>query len=183
MQSPLEVRGREASSSEAGPERPSSSTSSAAGFFFFLHPTMASLNWVHLSTASAPLPLPGEKFLLTVPSVSLTLFPSLPGAPTKPTAPSSARHATGTVFVSNQRVVFVSSTASAGGSLAGGTASVVGQTGTQEVQTLSMPFPQFLDGRYVQPWFSATYYEALLLPAPEGGLEVRQPLSPTWGPS
>lgn len=135
---------------------------------------MASLNWVHLSTSSAPLPLPEEKFLLTIPSVALTLFPCPPGAPTKPTAPSSARHATGNVFVSNQRVVFVASTATAGGSLAGGNASVVGQaTAAYGVQTLSMPFQHFLDGRYVQPWFAATYYEALLLPVEGGGLEVR----------
>lgn len=67
--------------------------------------------------------------------------------------------------------------------MAGGAASIVqgegstgGGEGKEEIQTLSIPFTHYHDGRFVQPWFAATYYEALILPASGGGLEVRNVL-------
>lgn len=67
--------------------------------------------------------------------------------------------------------------------MSGGAASIVQSVGSDtaagqgggkvEIQTLSIPFTHYHDGRFVQPWFAATYYEALILPASGGGLEVR----------
>lgn len=42
----------------------------------------------------------------------------------------------------------------------------------QKIESLSVPWQRFLDGRYVQPWFSSPHYEAMLVPA------VRPPTCP-----
>ncbi|KAM0749969.1 hypothetical protein T439DRAFT_43188 [Meredithblackwellia eburnea MCA 4105] len=138
---------------------------------------MASLNWAILApSTNKPTPLPSEKFLLTTNAVSISLFPSAPGAPLTQTADKTKEYrATGVVHTSNQRVVFVadgaatSSLADGSASVAGGAASTV--AGKLIVNTLSIPYSHLLDGRFVQPWFAATYYEALLGPARGGGLE------------
>ncbi|KAK4703036.1 hypothetical protein P7C70_g3185, partial [Phenoliferia sp. Uapishka_3] len=137
---------------------------------------MASINWVILQPNSLnPTPLPHEKILLTTRSVSLSLFPSIPGAPLSQSPdPKKEFKSQGTTHVTNQRVIFVADGAHSASSLASGSASVVGAAGIPtklELQTLSAPYSHFLDGRYVQPWFAATYYEALVLPASGGGLE------------
>lgn len=160
---------------------------------------MASLNYAILAPSTlSPLPLPSEKFLLTTPSISLSLFPSTPGsAPSQsPSSPAVERRALGSVHVSNQRIVFVSSAAEPG-SLATGSASIAtggagaaGSGGKVVLRTLSVPYGSLLDGRYVQPWFAATYYEALVVPARGGGLQVgfysfladrQEKLMPVWG--
>lgn len=71
-----------------------------------------SINWVMTSPEGKPLPLPSEKFLFSAESVNLGLFPNQPGAPLTQTP----RHETeytgtgGSVFVSNKRIVWISST-------------------------------------------------------------------------
>lgn len=71
---------------------------------------MASLNWTMLTESGQPLPLPGEKIISCTPSVTLSLFPSLPGAnmsakpPTDGTEYTSAK---GSAYISNKRVVYV----------------------------------------------------------------------------
>ncbi|SCZ92067.1 BZ3500_MvSof-1268-A1-R1_Chr5-3g08314 [Microbotryum saponariae] len=116
---------------------------------------MASLNWVMLSPSRSPIPLPSEKVLHTIGSVSISLFPCAPGsAPNaKPTpASSESKSDKGTLYATNKRVVYVSTVAREG-------------KGTT-VDSLSVPWQSFVDGRFVQPWFGANYYEALCLPDP-----------------
>ncbi|KAL8277046.1 hypothetical protein RQP46_010580 [Phenoliferia psychrophenolica] len=70
----------------------------------------ASLNYAILQPSGSPSPLPSEKFLLTTPSVQLSLFPSTPGAPPSQSAPVDKAleyRSTGTLFTSNQRIVYV----------------------------------------------------------------------------
>ncbi|SCV72849.1 BQ2448_4386 [Microbotryum intermedium] len=116
---------------------------------------MASLNWVMLSPTREPIPLPSEKVLVQVAHISLSLFPCAPGASpnAKPSPPSSEWKADkGTLYATNKRVVYVAAT----------------HQGNQKgkVDSLSVPWPSFVDGRFVQPWFGANYYEALCLPDP-----------------
>jgi len=123
---------------------------------------MASLNSAMLSPSHSPVPLPREKCLLTTPSVDLSLFPLPPGAaPSIKPPPGTELTATGgTVYTSNQRVVFVSKGAGAGtgaggeGSLAAGNASVQGVRGKVSVlNTLSVPLEKLVDGRLIQVRF------------------------------
>lgn len=146
---------------------------------------MSSINWVILNPTGTPSPLPQEKFLLSTPSVALSLFPSTPGAPLSqsPASKATEYRAIGTTHVSNQRVVFVADGAASASSLAAGSASVTGvaQGERPPLQSFSSPYSHFLDGRYVQPWFAATYYEALAMPGPGGGLEVSGVSDRRWG--
>ncbi|GAA6029924.1 hypothetical protein JCM8097_009171 [Rhodosporidiobolus ruineniae] len=158
---------------------------------------MASINWAMLSPSGQPVPLPREKLLLTTPSVSLSLFPlpSGSGPNAQPLTKDQEYTADkGTLYTTNQRVVFVAPGARSGhgaggggassapeGSLAAGQASIApgglppSTTDGKKVakvplQTLSVPLPKLVDGRYVQPWFTAQYYEAVCLPSSGGGL-------------
>jgi len=56
--------------------------------------------------------------------------------------------------------------------------------GPASLESLSVPLRAFVDGRLVQPWFSANYYEAVCLEGDgSGGLEVRSSLSSLAPPS
>ncbi|KAI5479711.1 hypothetical protein MNV49_002970 [Pseudohyphozyma bogoriensis] len=148
---------------------------------------MASLNWTLTHpTTSLPLPLPSEKTLLTLPSIAISLAPQPSSTTTK--SEKKERTATGTVYLTNQRFIFISSAPPAArSSLSVGNASIVNPagssttsrgdggaaggepTGNETIHSISVPWSHYTDGRYVQPWFTATYYESLLLPAPGGG--------------
>lgn len=170
---------------------------------------MAALNWTMLD-AGRPVPLPSEKWLWTSSpnSIAVTLFPHPPGSPLniQPRKGEELKASRGTLYVSQKRVVYVAEGASsagggvgqagsssmaaeATGSLANGQASIapggLPQDAAKKVplQSLSVPLRYFVDGRFVQPWFSTTYYEALCLEGDKsGGLEVsrriRCPLLP-----
>lgn len=133
---------------------------------------MASLNHAVLAPSNlSPLPLPLEKFVLAAPSISLWISPSISGIHFFPSAPVGFfATATGSVHVSNQRIISVSSAA---GSLATGSVSVAEGRGSGRVvlQTLSVPHASLLDGKYVEPWFSAPSYSVLVTPEKNGGLE------------
>lgn len=134
---------------------------------------MASINWAMTGPSGSPLALPSEKFLFTAEAVTLSLFPSQPGAPLTQ-APDPAREYAvpgGRAFVSNRRVVFVSP-----GDGARGKKPVGKEEG---LRTFSVPLERAVDGRLMQPWFGAPYWEALVASAREGGLEVSGPVAPT----
>ena len=138
---------------------------------------MASLNCAMLDKAREPVPLPKEKFLESFRSVSLSLSPSLPGAPLqdKPQGgpQTGQRKATGLVYISNQRIVFVTANSPtlpiSSSPIASSTAATL-STSTTPIETLSLPF-QALEGRFVQPIFHSNYFEALALPAGDGNLD------------
>ncbi|BGO98386.1 hypothetical protein RTG_00831 [Rhodotorula toruloides ATCC 204091] len=160
---------------------------------------MAALNWTMLG-AGRPVPLPSEKWLWTSSpnSIAASLFPHPPGSPlnVQPKKGEELRASRGTLYVSQKRVVYVAEGASsdrggvdqagpssraaeATGSLASGQASIAPGGLPQEaakkvpLQSLSVPLRFFVDGRFVQPWFSATYYEALCMEGDKsGGLEL-----------
>ncbi|KAM0788032.1 hypothetical protein ACM66B_006231 [Microbotryomycetes sp. NB124-2] len=130
---------------------------------------MASLNWTMLSPTRQPMPLPHEKLVHSIPGVVLRLFPLPSGAPLSFKPPSDTVHkATGTVYLSNKRIIFVSANSSKASSAL---TSSSGMATDNDVDTFSVPYTHFHDGRFVQPWFGANYYEGSCLPAPGGGLD------------
>lgn len=131
---------------------------------------MASLNWAVLdSNTLVPVPLPREKVLLSLASVTLALAPSSPPpASARSTArPIEYKVEKGTVYLSNQRVVYV-----APPNLAAQDATAA-SSGSTTLETLSCPYTHFQDGRLNQPFFGANNFEAVILPARQGGLSVR----------
>lgn len=126
---------------------------------------MASLNCAMLSSDLQPVPLPGEKFLLSLQAIALSLYPCPVGAALNVAPPKDSTHlqANGSVFVSNKRVVFIGD----------------GKKDDSQVKSLSVPHQFLVDGRFEQPIFSATRYTALCLPADGGGLSVGFTLSPS----
>lgn len=42
-----------------------------------------------------------------------------------------------------------------------------------QLRTLSCPLSHFQEGRFMQPWLAANYYEAIVLPVADGGFVVR----------
>jgi len=132
---------------------------------------MASKNWCVLDKDTLkPVPLPREKILLELSSVSLHLFPtrtatssSSSGSTTKPIEYKAER---GTAYLSNQRVIYVAPPQLLPGD------SSSSSLPPPSLETLSVPYSHFQDGRFNQPFFGANYFEALCLPASDGGLNV-----------
>ncbi|GAA6011441.1 hypothetical protein JCM11491_002787 [Sporobolomyces phaffii] len=133
---------------------------------------MASLNWVVLDhNTLAPVPLPREKTLMTLAAVSISLVPAPARSATRPPAPTGEYKADrGTVYLSNQRVVYVAPPTLPPGDSPAPSPSPSPSGATLE--TLSVPYTHFQDGRFHQPFFGANYYEATCLNAPDGGLSV-----------
>ncbi|GAA5828234.1 hypothetical protein JCM3770_005412 [Rhodotorula araucariae] len=153
---------------------------------------MAALNWAMLTPQGDPVPLPGEKFLWrSSPSIGLSLFPHPPGSPlsVQPARDKDQEYkaTAGTLHVSQKRIVYVApgapSTSGPGGGAPGNSSAsdsdrgslASGQASHQRppLHTLSVPIRSFVDGRFVQPWFTAAYYEALCLEGDgSGGLDM-----------
>lgn len=170
---------------------------------------MASLNWVQLSAAGRPIPLPTEEPLMQpIKGIELSLY-AIPQsiystAPATHTAILSALpvlSTLGTLFVSNERLVFVRTGATSknvngdnsveSSSLQNGSASIIWPTHSAldsregsriptrmaVLNTLSIPFTHFVEGKFVQPFFGQAYYHAKIVPAIGGGIDVRIRLS------
>lgn len=143
-----------------------------------LNATMAALNCAMLTPQGDPVPLPQEKFLWSSPpsSISLSLFPHPPGAPLsiQPHPDTEYTATGGTLYVSQKRILYVAPLPRPHSS-----SSSPSRTPTP-LDSLSVPLRAFLDGRLVQPWFTANYYEALCLEGDKsGGLDVRRFPPPT----
>ncbi|KAK4051271.1 hypothetical protein OIO90_004752 [Microbotryomycetes sp. JL221] len=129
---------------------------------------MASLNWTMLSRERKPMPLPHEKFMSpAIHGVVLRLYKLPLGANMSYKPPASdVRKATGTVYLSNKRVMFVSRDQQ-----------LQQQSDHNRnddnalIDTFAVPYTHLYDGRFVQPWFGANYYEASCVAAPGGGLQ------------
>ncbi|TNY24026.1 hypothetical protein DMC30DRAFT_410501 [Rhodotorula diobovata] len=132
---------------------------------------MAALNCAMLTPQGDPVPLPQEKFLWSSPpsSISLSLFPHPPGAPLsiQPHPDTEYTATGGTLYVSQKRILYVAPLPRPHSS-----SSSPSRTPTP-LDSLSVPLRAFLDGRLVQPWFTANYYEALCLEGDKsGGLDT-----------
>ncbi|KAJ1951784.1 hypothetical protein EC988_003911 [Linderina pennispora] len=103
-----------------------------------------------------PVPLPNENFLYHCNGVSFSLKTGN-GYPGNSVAYKSA---TGTAFVSNQRIVFLSQ-----------------RTGAGEVESFTAPHTHLQSPKFTQPLFGANRFEAEVEPVAGGGLAQRGLLS------
>ncbi|GAA5923991.1 GRAM domain-containing protein [Sporobolomyces koalae] len=125
---------------------------------------MASINWVVLDANTLrPVPLPREKLLLSLSAVSLSLVPTRPGS-VEPSDPGF-KVERGSVYLTNQRVVYVSPPALTDPMTSGAPSPLA------RLDTLSVPYPDFEFIRLNQPLFGANNFQATCLAAPEGGLQ------------
>jgi hypothetical protein len=115
------------------------------------------LNWAMLTEdGSRPVPLPGEKVFFSVEKCSVALDFKNQGVKWS---------ANGNAFVTSQRIVFLRQPplpAPADPSVA-----------SAHLRSLSVPLAQFVDTRYLIPIFTAPYFEASIIPSPDGGLPQR----------
>ena len=117
------------------------------------------------------MPLPHEKVVHTIKRVGLKLSPLPDGAPLSYSAPKHlVKKANGTVYLSNKRIAFVSDKNGKDDGKGDGGSRGNDDTAV-EIDTFSLPLTHFHDGRFVQPWFGANYYEGCCAPAPGGGLD------------
>lgn len=143
------------------------------------------LNAVMLSADGKPVPLPREKVFQSVPKVTINLSPTQPGAPTtsassatdKGKAPATGSPTLGSVYVTNQRIVFVASNALALPTPSSNPAA--SQPSLDDIRTLTVPLTHHQDGRFVQPWFSANAHECNFVPVRGGGLDQLLPRGTT----
>ncbi|QRV73304.1 hypothetical protein RhiJN_01318 [Ceratobasidium sp. AG-Ba] len=130
-----------------------------------------SLNWVMLDATREPVPLPHERLLSTVRNVDTTV--ALPNPP-------RTLRATGTVWLTTERFVFVASHQSQSASLFALVsqalpASIKPEDTTDpsvKLESLSLPWLSVLSTSFVQPYFAANYLSMDVKPAPDGGLEL-----------
>ncbi|ORY94949.1 hypothetical protein BCR43DRAFT_476870 [Syncephalastrum racemosum] len=119
-----------------------------------------SFNWAMLTPAGdAPLPLPNEKFLLSQHGVHAKLDCSVSDG----RMARDEYNSMGTVYLSNQRIVFVAK-----------------DQHNSVMRSLSIPFSQYKNWRLEQPWFTANYITATVLPVPGGGMPKPGPLTLTF---
>ncbi|KAI7955199.1 hypothetical protein MJO28_005599 [Puccinia striiformis f. sp. tritici] len=166
------------------------------------------LNCSMITPNNDPVPLPGEKIFISVKSVTIYLNPTTPGAgttsepaisPTTPTSdpkqkgklslsgilsaitlngPSNDGSANGTVYVTNQRILFIADNPSTTVPdpplpVQPSTITSEGQIPNPlpEIKTLTVPLRNSFDGRFIQPWLSANYHLSTFIPVPNGHLD------------
>ncbi|KAH9948776.1 hypothetical protein B0H21DRAFT_777674 [Amylocystis lapponica] len=120
------------------------------------------LNYVMLSPARSPIPLPDELTIRTLDSgVELTVVvpdaPPAGGASSGGTGGSKKLKEVGRMWLTDQRVIFVSDVP------AGGPSSV-------SFESLSVPLTAFLSTKFEQPYFGSNYLVIDIQPAAQGGL-------------
>jgi len=116
------------------------------------------LNWAMIaSDGKSPVPLPGEKILSEQNKVSLVLDMggSYPGN-------AETYKADGIIYLTNQRVIFIS------------------RPILEHFKSLSVPLLNLKEGKFQQPWFAANYYQAIVIPVPNGGLPAPGQLKITF---
>ncbi|KZT60800.1 hypothetical protein CALCODRAFT_448280 [Calocera cornea HHB12733] len=120
-----------------------------------------SLNWAMLDPSSAePIPLPDEEMILALPGAEFTLFVPSPPPPTSGAQSAGGAGgqprkmlASGRVWVSDQRVIFVPQPAK-----------------DAPYASLSLPLPAILSTSFQQPIFGSNHIVLSLAPTPGGGL-------------
>jgi len=113
------------------------------------------LNWVMLESDGSPVPLPGEAFVNIFFDTDVSVF----------VAAATPLRASGAMYASHQRLVFVNN--------ADATSSNPASEQRSGLKSLSIPHVHILQSEFQQPWFSANYLSLLVQPAAEGGLTSR----------
>ncbi|KAH7046206.1 hypothetical protein BKA57DRAFT_395855 [Linnemannia elongata] len=109
-----------------------------------------SINWVMLTADGKDIvPLQNETVFFREHGVRFELDSSNGGYPG---AGSSYSAKSGTLLLTNQRIVFISATP------------------TSYFTTASLPIDKVQDSKLVQPWFSAATFKAVVMPVPGGGM-------------
>lgn len=137
---------------------------------------MASLNWVQLTNKLIPIPISNEIPLCSpIASVIVSLF-----ALNSTLTPILT--ATGTLYLSSLRIVFIATPKPVSNeitsSLEDQSASITSRRSTKNsrLDSLSLPWSHFFDGKFEQPWFGPSFYRATVEPALDGGLDVSRQL-------
>ncbi|KAG8819408.1 hypothetical protein FRC17_010462 [Serendipita sp. 399] len=122
-----------------------------------------SINWVELTQSNRPLPIDPERFLpshteLVGASLKIIVPPptSLSGSDA-PVLKASELQASGTAYLSDMRLVFISNTPRE-------------TPGPVSFSTFSIAYPNILGLKYEQPWFGGNYIELVIRPVQDGGL-------------
>ncbi|KAK3841395.1 MAG: hypothetical protein J3R72DRAFT_445375 [Linnemannia gamsii] len=109
-----------------------------------------SINWVMLTADGKDIvPLQNETIFFREHGVRFELDSSNGGYPG---AGSSYSAKSGTLLLTNQRIVFISATPNA------------------YFTSASLPIDKVQDSKLVQPWFSAATFKAVVMPVPGGGM-------------
>jgi len=126
------------------------------------------LNWTMLKPDDrTPVPLPNEMTVTSIDS-GVDLMLAIPDEP--PTGSSQAGGTGGTrklkamgrIWLTDQRLLFTSSTLSS---------STSNQSpNSHQLDTLSVPLPSILSTQFVQPTFASNYLTFQIKPSPDGGL-------------
>ncbi|CEL63907.1 hypothetical protein RSOLAG1IB_05672 [Rhizoctonia solani AG-1 IB] len=136
-----------------------------------------SLNWVMLDERKKPVPLPNERTISTIPNAQMTLH--LPNSSDSNTNPTQTLTASGDIWLTSDRFVFVAAPESQSTSL--GLFALVSQaissapaneTSSTKLETLSLPWLSVLSTSFVQPYFGANYLAMDVRPAEGGGLAL-----------
>ncbi|KAJ3197624.1 hypothetical protein HK101_002052 [Irineochytrium annulatum] len=115
-----------------------------------------SLNVIELTPSGTPILIETEKLQFTQHGVTLELA-SGNGYPGQGFSTASA---SGTLFLTNRRVIYLPSQAQ------------------PLFKSLNVPLPNMDHTKLVQPWFSANKFECVVAPVPHGGLTL--PANVTW---
>ncbi|PLW13560.1 hypothetical protein PCANC_14037 [Puccinia coronata f. sp. avenae] len=93
-------------------------------------------------------------------------------------APADDGSANGTVYVTNQRILFIADNASIlGDDLGADHDNPRSSTGGGQsaplppIKTLTVPLRNSFDGRFIQPWLSANYHLSTFVPVPHGNID------------
>ncbi|KAF9149278.1 hypothetical protein BG015_008942 [Linnemannia schmuckeri] len=109
-----------------------------------------SINWVMLTADGKDIvPLQNETVFFREHGVRFELDSSNGGYPG---AGSTYSAKSGTLLLTNQRIIFISATP------------------TSYFTTASLPIDKVQDSKLVQPWFSAATFKAVVMPVPGGGM-------------
>ncbi|KAF9921861.1 hypothetical protein FBU30_008081 [Linnemannia zychae] len=109
-----------------------------------------SINWVMLTTDGKDIvPLQNEKIFFRQDGVRFELDSSNGGYPG---AGNTYSAKSGTLFLTNQRIVYLSATPNS------------------YFATASLPIDKVQDSKLVQPWFSSATFKAVVMPVPGGGM-------------
>ncbi|KAI9279026.1 hypothetical protein BC943DRAFT_284343 [Umbelopsis sp. AD052] len=110
-----------------------------------------SINWTMIAPdGRTPVPLPREKIFFKQSSTNFELDCSGSGYPG--TSGGAWHDANGTVFLSNQRVIYLPDRPS------------------QQLKSFHVPLLSLKSCKYEQPWFAANYISGHVLPVAGGGL-------------